>query len=211
MYLIACTVLLYHALFRSVRYVKYNGLEKMWKACLLLAPAILAAAPIISLFYDSYRLQSEAGFEPSAGQVSVWLSLIGAVLSLAIFIALRVQSSRAGNRLGFWGIGWLIFSSSLAILVGTSAFKQLAFVDKHTGMVAFEYFRDQVTDMKCDSAVILAKYEPGKPVRYRCPTSVIFNRFGSAPFVPWPDYTEGDSKQLAQAVEQMKREAIQGE
>lgn len=211
MYLIACTVLLYHAFFRSVRFIKNNGLDQMWKACLLLVPAMLSAAPIIALFYDSYRLQSDAGLPTSGGEVTVWLSLIGAILSLTLLIAQRVQNSRAGSLLGFWGVGWLAFSSLLTIIVGTSALKQISFVDQHAGMVAFDYFRDQVTDMKCDSAVILAKYKPGEPVRYRCPTSVILNRFSSVPFVPWPDYNEGESEQLARAIEQVRGEAIQVE
>ncbi|APC19663.1 hypothetical protein BLL42_27535 (plasmid) [Pseudomonas frederiksbergensis] len=71
-------------------------------------------------------------------------------------------------------------------------------------MVNFGFFRESVTDMKCGSDLILAKYIEGQPTQYRCPNGFIMNQFRGAPFVPWPDYTEGTSAELGVAIGQFK-------
>ncbi|WP_394817255.1 MULTISPECIES: hypothetical protein, partial [Citrobacter freundii complex] len=78
-----------------------------------------------------------------------------------------------------------------------------------TGMVAFGFFRDQVKDMHCDADVILARWDEkaNSPVVYRCPKAYLLNRFASAPFVPWPDYTEGESEDLGRALAAALRDA----
>ena len=39
-----------------------------------------------------------------------------------------------------------------------------------------------------------------KPITYRCPTSYVLNPYTRSPFVPWPDFQDGESLELAKAV-----------
>ena len=57
--------------------------------------------------------------------------------------------------------------------------------------------------------MILARWDEkaNSPVVYRCPKAYLLNRFASAPFVPWPDYTEGESEDLGRALAAALRDA----
>jgi len=120
------------------------------------------------------------GITISAGIISVALALFGALIVLAA-------------------------SASLVLIASTS---HLIFT-RDAGTVAFEFFRDEVNDMHCDAGRILIQWDqsPDTPVRYRCPRGYMLNRHASVPFLPWPDYSEGYSADLAVALHEMLENA----
>ncbi|MGS5901614.1 hypothetical protein AB2P79_06440 [Escherichia coli] len=173
---------------------------------LVLLPVLLMCAPIGSSIYDA--MQWEAG-KPLAihnGRITVIMALVGS-LAVVLIAAARAVVNR--KHAGFWFVGW-VMASILAGGVGAIASaKQLAFLDEHSGVVSFDFFRDQVKDMHCDAGVILARWDEkaASPVVYRCPKMYLLNRYTSAPFVPWPDYTEGESEDLSRALAAAMRDA----
>jgi len=57
---------------------------------------------------------------------------------------------------------------------------------------------------QCASAMALVQFREAGPLTYRCPTTVLFNRDSQQPFAPWPDYVEGTSQKLADAIMTIK-------
>lgn len=212
MYLLACLVLLFDTLAQILRAFSrldvasgiagLNGLAKAWAQLPL---TLLASAPVFALFLDAAGDLSGKGIQPTSGLVSVWMSLVGAGLFLLLLGRRTWSQSREGQALGFWGVGRIVGCVLACGLILISTTKQLAFVDRTAGAIGFTYFRDKVSDMICDADVLLAKLDldAGGPVEYRCPTSFVLNRYSSAPFVPWPDYSEGTSAQLGAQLKEM--------
>lgn len=206
MYLLACVFLLFFTavqvsrpfgkMLMSPAELDVRGLFEAW----IYAPlALFASAPVLALFYDASRMQSEGGIHPGNGQGTVWISLGGACLFFAVLTYQRWINGKRGRPLGFWGLGGFGACTLACLLIGTSTIKQLSFVDSHTGTIGFSLFENDVTDMKCDASILLAKIDAQSkgPIDYRCPTLFVLNPYSTTPFVPWPDYTEGTSKQLS--------------
>ncbi|MBA4953740.1 hypothetical protein H2O03_32915 [Pseudomonas aeruginosa] len=173
---------------------------------LVLLPVVLMCAPIGSSIYDA--VQADAG-KPIAfhnGRITVVMALFGS-LAVVLIAAARAVVNR--KHASFWFVGWAMASVLAGGVGAIASAKQLAFLDEHSGMVAFGFFRDQVKDMHCDADVILARWDEkaNSPVAYRCPKVYLLNRFASAPFVPWPDYTEGESEDLGRALAAALRDA----
>lgn len=208
MYLLACIVVMGFAVFlwprtfagpdaglreRRADFHKYVGL--------VFLPACLMAAPVIGTLVDVMLLGSGASVSPSRGTVSIVLGMVGAAVVLLVAVARGIQRRQ---QPGFWFVGWLLASVLAAGVALVATASQLLFVSLgESGMVAFGYFRDQVKDMPdCDADTILARWDRSgaSPVVYRCPKAYLFNPLASAPFVPWPDYTEGSSADLAAAL-----------
>jgi len=143
----------------------------------------------------------------SSGKISVALGLVGALAVLAVAV---VRGMRRRQQPGFWFVGWLLASVLSAGVALAATASQLAFTSSaDSGMVSFVFFRDQVKDMRCDSDVILARWDRSadSAVVYRCPKAYLLNRYAAAPFVPWPDYTEGSSADLAAALHEVLKDA----
>lgn len=66
----------------------------------------------------------------------------------------------------------------------------------------------QISDMtNCNASIVLIRISDSGAMEYRRPTIMIFNSLSSQPFVPWPDYTEGTSQQLGDAIRDFKSHA----
>lgn len=87
----------------------------------------------------------------------------------------------------------------LGLVMGTQHF---AFTDSQTRLVNLDLIRSAVTDIDCDSPVIAVNWSPGLDAgaEYRCPTQGVLYSSGDQPFIPWPNYHDGTSRQLASLI-----------
>ncbi|WP_411961242.1 hypothetical protein ACK3BE_32430 (plasmid) [Pseudomonas mandelii] len=208
MYFTACTLLLALASYKMMRPMLLGDIHGFHRSIVWAVAPLMMGAPIWSSFYDAYMFQSGGGLTPTQGTVSVIISLVGASLIVlqAMYGLFRIWST--DKTVHFWSMGVCVIGICLGGVGAVAAGKQLSFVDSHSGMVNFEVFRSEVHDMKCESDIIIANYVEGEPAKYRCPTGFLFNQFGGAPFAPWPDYTEGSSADLGQALGEVMRTSI---
>lgn len=208
MFVLACTALLLLAMTNHVKALCIGDFQSSIRTFLWLAAPLLMAAPVITTFYDAYRFNSGAEVGPSQGVLVVSLSLIGALLIVASALYGLVQPLMLKKQIRFWPMGALVLSTVLGGVGVMATIKQLSFVDENSGMLNFGFFRESVTDMKCGSDLILAKFIEGQPAKYRCPKGFIMNQFSGAPFVPWPDYIEGESAELGAVISQYKNSFV---
>jgi len=168
-------------------------------------PAGLMVAPVIASMFDELRLQGGHPIAISTGIVSVALALLGAFMVLA---AIVVDGIRHRTEPGFGFSAKRLTLAASASLVLVAATSHLMFT-RDAGTVLFDAFREEVSDMHCEAGRILIQWDhsPDSPVRYRCPRGYMLNRHASLPFLPWPDYSEGYSADLAVALHEMLENA----
>jgi len=212
-YSIACTLIVFFAFWRFNRNtaLAFGGSSKAegvdWKRMagaflLFIVPAFLTIAPVITTIIDTrHWLRSEV--LPSKGTISVVISLIGGACVLIVALGSAI---RHRFKPSFWFKGWLLLSTLSAIVIMVATIEQLSFVGgTNVSSVDFNYVKPLVKDMHCASDVLLVHWKYGDTaVTYRCPTRLMFNNFSERPFMPWPDYTEGKSTDLAEVLNNMQ-------
>jgi len=166
---------------------------------LFIVPAFLTVVPTITTFFDVLRWQHGGGVTPSKGTISVVISLIGGICVLIVVLGSAIR-----HRLkpSFWFVGWFFLSMLSALVIIMATIEQLSFAGgTGVGRADFNHFKSSVKDMHCASDVLLVRWKYGDTVAtYRCPTGVVYNIFSARPFIPWPDYIQGTSTDLATAL-----------
>ena len=206
MYLIACAVIMWFILGQLLKRMAAGDTTGMWVGWLYFVAGLLAIAPLLTSLYDGLAMRGSEGLAASSGHVSVWLSLAGSLLLAGLFSAHVWKTVQTKAKSSFWRTGGLVVMGLAVLETGIASAKQATFASDRVAVVNFEFFRDQVTDIKCDSSMILARLETpetGAAITYRCPTISILNRQSSAPFVPWPNYKEGSSMELGTAMQEI--------
>lgn len=209
MFLFASAVVLWSALGQMLSSIASEGAKKPYVALLYFIAAIMATTPISAVFYEALMQQNGNALSASPGQASVWVSLAGACVIAVLLVAQIRKELKINGGLSFWRMGGYAIVALAVFEVGMATAMQVAFVNDQAGMVNFDAFRSEVQDIECDSSILLARFEKretGSAVVYRCPTLMILNRNASAPFVPWPNYTEGSSMELGKAIDAIKAE-----
>jgi len=211
MYLLACSIVMLVAMYQGLRaFIGASDIRALHKRMhspiwLHTIPAGLMVAPVIASMFDELRLQGGHPIETSTGIVSIALALFGAliVLAAAVVDGIRHRTERGH---GFSGKRLVLAASASLVLVAATSHLMFA---RDAGTVTFEFFRDEVNDMHCEASRILIRWDqsPDTPVRYRCPRGYMLNRHASLPFLPWPDYSEGYSADLAVALHEMLENA----
>jgi len=215
MYLLTCFVVLIPVMFTSLKgmlnvAMKGQAPDPRYHPFKTFLPALLAnlmLSPLLAALFDEWRLHSGQAIAASTGAASVMLALIGAAGILVLTVR---DGFRNRHGLGFWGTGKclaLTVAASIGVVATTS---HLLFTHgEHAGTVAFDAFRDAAPDIQCDASVLLIRWsgEQDSPVQYRCPTTYLLNRHASRPFLPWPDYREGYSADLAVVLHEMLKNA----
>ena len=172
---------------KNTPFIESLGLKTF--AAILMAPQFIPIAP---------KWQDGIGVFPTIA------TLISGLIFFAIAVLPAIAKIRArfDPSLGF--VGWTILSTLCSIIVLTASIKQLTFVlPSRTSSVIFlgDDTRSQLHDIHCDSNAMLVRFKPGDSIAtYRCP-----HNKGTASYLlthytliaPWPDYTEGTSKDLA--------------
>jgi len=211
MYLLACSVVMLVAMYQGLRaFIGTSDIRALHKCMhspiwLHTIPAGLMVAPVIASMFDELRLQGGHPIAISTGIVSVALALLGAFVVLAATVVDGIRHRTEGG-FGFSAKRLTLAASASLVLIAATSHLMFA---RDAGTVAFEFFRDEVNDMHCEASRILIQWDhsPDFPVRYRCPRWYMLNRHASLPFLPWPDYREGYSADLAVALHEMLKNA----
>lgn len=166
----------------------------------------LLLAPFIKSFMDAGSEQ----IDQAGSNLPVWLYLAGGVY-LLLGAALSFRIAVKGKTLGKIGA---ILKIQVLLWVGLystyAAWDHLRFADENFGILSTRLVEiGGVKDVSCDQALMLVNYTEGQttPMQWRCPTGFSLLNKTSRPFVPWPDYTEGESEQLAAAMNKIMTEA----
>jgi hypothetical protein len=177
-----------------------------YMALLLIATGLMAAPVLVTIFTGLMAARGNP-ISLSSGKLVIWLALIGSILIAGIgAFKLRGLSRRSS----FSAVGFAVIPILIGLFSAIAVTKQLSFMDENSGMVNYGAIRQmtEITDMPdCKSDIVLAHYEQGQPVVYRCPKAYVLNGMTSSPFIPWPDYIEGSSVQLGQAMDQFNEQA----
>lgn len=139
---------------------------------------------------------------------AAWMIAAGALMGLSAYgwRLLRQRNADAGvfaigaNVFGLLICSYIVFAVvDQAIYYGDSA---------DSGVMNWSYIKKDgaISDVQCDFEWMVVKGVNTQEVTYRCPTSVMFGRNTAKPFVPWPSYTEGTSKQLAKVLQNLLKQ-----
>ena len=169
----------------------------MLPAALILAPMYLAA------FY---------ALADGGPIVKTWLAVVASAIGAMLVIAVAAtRLYRHRSTLSFASVGLFVVPVLSAGICLVAACSQLWYTrGAESSVVYTDFFKDQVTDIACDSPVILARWSGSAfdPVRYRCPTGPVLHAVNlDRPFIPWPSYTEGSSRELARVLRKLMDEA----
>jgi hypothetical protein len=164
------------------------------------------SAPMVMVLFEVALMGTAYELPQGGGTGRIYTMLAGAVLCLVGAALWALQAVKA-NSIGFWATGRVVVLLLAGAVGSVSAFKHLTFFsDPNGGVANMGILRDmfELGDMKdCQAGVALVQFnETGEsgPVKYRCPTTIMFNQGSNRPFAPWPDYVEGSSKDLAEAI-----------
>lgn len=213
------SLMVFHAIV-LVQFVRTGGLIRSGGLRLpegiLTAFGMLIASALMSfpLLQEVSTASERSVVSPRGDHLHLWSLGLGGALAVAVF-GLRLYRLRKEPNAGFFAVG----ANTSAILIGLYMLvvvaDQLVFFAPprdDAGMVNWSLFREQgrVTDIQCESDILVVKGLDSDSATYRCPHdgTMVMGRFSGAPFVPWPAYTEGTSHQLAVEVRKMQRSAI---
>jgi hypothetical protein len=181
------------------------------KILLATLPSALVVSPLLIDIYKSAKFSSGEPVSVHSSALTTWLFCVGGGMVVALYATRLMQQRRSGNQHFLSvGVNTMGFLCGLYILFAVADQWTFLREDENSGMVNWTFFQEeaQVADMHCNSDVLLVKGTRTETALYRCPTSFALGRFATIPFVPWPSYTEGESKQLAAAIQKLHNEAI---
>lgn len=140
---------------------------------------------------------------------AVWASTAAALGLASYTVATLVRAYRSSEPVPFLNVGLRVGALAACAVVATAGVKQIDFAAGDTGFANLEALHELglAKSVHCTSGLIVVKWDDaarGQGVLYRCPSSVLLNQLGRAPFAPWPDYTEGRSDDLGQALQQIR-------
>lgn len=141
---------------------------------------------------------------------SVWLLLLGGVVLLIggvlVFIAQKRHNklNKIGSIITIQIYLWVRLYSTYA------AIDHLTFADKNFGIMSTQLIKmGNVEDVICDKPLVFVNFIEGErqPLKWRCPEFFVLNGLSSKPFVPWPNYSEGESQKMANYLNQVVMDA----
>lgn len=161
--------------------------------------AVIAGAPLLM------AMSEQQGMAPIAG----WATLGAGVMGLAVYgVAFRQERSGKSSRQ---------YASAVALATSVymlfAALDHLAFYSFGTatdaGMLNWEATKAELKakDVDCDKGILLVAHVDQAEAAYRCPTTLVFDKFSAMPFAPWPSYVSGKSVDLASSIRDMQAQA----
>lgn len=133
--------------------------------------------------------------------------LLFGVISLILFwaklvMAARGQTGQSAGGLRFGMTTWAVLGA--IYICATSIDHFIFFRDAaNSGVMDVSFSGEQ---MDCSGGMLLVRMGDQTAV-YRCPNSFRLGRDYAQPFVPWPSYTEGESKALKASIDRVMWEA----
>lgn len=179
------------------------------EAAMVMIPSITFAGPLVLEVVKVAQFQN-GGVALDGAAWHLWFTALGSLLGLASF-GWRVWRQR-NVAAGFFAVGANIAGLLICLYMAFVVVDQVVFFGSgdDAGTANLAFFREigQVTDIQCESGTIIIKGVENDEVAYRCPMNIMLGKFSSKPFVPWPSYTEGKSKQLAVAWRKVNEQAL---
>ncbi|MGG2576011.1 hypothetical protein ACQYZY_28290 [Pseudomonas aeruginosa] len=216
LYLILCLAMMALATFSQFSYITQaaqlaNEPATKWRLplepLLLGVICLLFMAPVLSMLLE---IDAPTAFDIPTGRTSVYLLGLGAVVCTGYASYCWQRAASAGGSV-FWPTGKVVVLSCAAVVGLVSAFQHLSFFSNDkAGWADVRVLKEigDIQDMQaCVSPIALVQFEDAAPFGYRCPESVLFNSFTSEPFVPWPDYVDGESEALGNAIIQIQSDS----
>lgn len=170
----------------------------------------LLSSPLVLMMLRASEFENGKAVTMMSAWTTPLLFAAGGVAAAAFF-AFRLYRQHKQGSAGFLAIGPNVIALAAGLYVAAAAADHLAFIQAgpDAGYLNWGFFAEegQVTDVQCAHDTMLVAHIDADEVSYRCPTSVVMNSVAAAPFVPWPSYTEGKSRLLAQRLHRMREEA----
>lgn len=91
-----------------------------------------------------------------------------------------------------------------------AAIDHLTFADKNFGIMSTQLIKmGNIEDVICYKPLVFVNFIEGErhPLKWRCPEFFVLNGLSSKPFVPWPNYSEGESQKMADYLNQVVMDA----
>lgn len=183
-----------------------------------IAPTLLAVAmtlcftaPLLSIFFGVLQTGPVASVSTGGIRLTVYGVLLGSVL-VAVYAYLLFRLTPKAERGHFWPVGRTVILVGVVIVGAASSVSHLSFFhSSKDGIANIEFLRESASlkDMAdCKSGVAFVQFrDDDGPLKFRCPTLLMFGGHTSQPFTPWPDYVDGESQELAVVVKDMFQEA----
>lgn len=134
--------------------------------------------------------------------ISAPLFCLAGLCTFAAFARKAVQIVRSGDETAAGAGGWRIGVSTVVLCIGLYMMSTVAdhywyFRSEESGIVNVDFL--QLKDPPC-SGYALLRFD-GDLAVYRCPGILSFGSAINEPFVPWPGYVEGSSRDMKSALD----------
>lgn len=159
------------------------------------------AAPVLELMFKAFSAELGSSMGMQSNRWTVWAVLVGSG-AVAVYGYLLYGGTPKDKRGQFWPIGRSVVLSGVVIVGVMSSISHLTFFRSYQdGIANIELLRKMapLKDLaQCNSGVAFVQFrEDDGPIKYRCPTLLMFGGETSQPFAPWPDFVDGESQELA--------------
>ncbi|WP_367144230.1 hypothetical protein [Pantoea stewartii] len=178
-----------------------NAATEVNAGTVLLASAIMLlpltlAAPVLAGFWAAGNDITQHTLDGVAISAQ-WTGAAGAACLSGLYFML----ARRGEK-RFWYTGAFIASALLAFIFSNS----LWFVSQKDAAIASPVLLGEGEE-DCEAPALLVRYHPDAPSDWRCPTGVELMGESSHPFLPWPDYRQGKSRQMSDNINALIKNA----
>ena len=126
-----------------------------------------------------------------------WTGAVGAAFLSGLWFMLARRDVKR-----FWYTGAFIASALLTFIFSNS----LWFVSQKDAAIASPVLLG-AGEEDCDAQALLVRYHPDAPSEWRCPTGIVLMGESSHPFLPWPDYRQGKSRQMTDNINALIKHA----
>lgn len=201
-FLILCMLLSYRTFGRFAKN-EMDSRSTIRAVASTIAPAMLLGIPITVEVARTAQFLNGIPITPDSPISFAWLTLIGGAWGLGLF-GWRAWQQRLSNP-SFMAVGANVLGLAFSSYMAFVAIDQFMFFAKpDSGMLSWgvlsELSNEHVKDVNCAQPVIVVRGVDSDTATFRCPGPLVIGPYSARPFVPWPDYTEGESKQLAVAI-----------